>query len=49
MVTVAAPAPPVVDLSVVIPVYDEEDNLPELWAELRSVLKSQHARLFQRE
>jgi glycosyltransferase involved in cell wall biosynthesis len=28
----------VVDLSVVIPVYDEEENLPPLWAELRSVL-----------
>ncbi|HVG79740.1 MAG: glycosyltransferase family 2 protein [Candidatus Rokuibacteriota bacterium] len=27
-----------VDLSVVIPVYDEEENLPPLWAELRSVL-----------
>jgi len=40
VVTVAAPGPPVVDLSVVIPVYDEEDNLPELWAELRSVLES---------
>ena len=40
MVTVAAPGPPVVDLSVVIPVYDEEDNLPELWAELRGVLES---------
>ena len=32
---VAAPGPPVVDLSVVIPVYDEEENLPQLWAELR--------------
>jgi glycosyltransferase involved in cell wall biosynthesis len=29
----------VVDLSVVIPVYDEEENLPPLWAELRSVLE----------
>jgi glycosyltransferase involved in cell wall biosynthesis len=29
----------VVDLSVVIPVYNEEENLPELWAELRSVLE----------
>jgi dolichol-phosphate mannosyltransferase len=29
----------VVDLSVVIPVYDEEPNLPILWAELRSVLE----------
>ncbi len=28
-----------VDLSVVIPVYNEEENLPELWAELRSVLE----------
>ncbi len=26
------------DLSVVIPVYNEEENLPPLWAELRSVL-----------
>jgi glycosyltransferase involved in cell wall biosynthesis len=26
------------DLSVVIPVYDEEDSLPPLWAELRPVL-----------
>jgi len=25
--------------SVVIPVYNEEDNLPELWTELRSVLE----------
>lgn len=40
MVTVAALGPPVVDLSVVIPVYDEEPNLPELWAELRAVLES---------
>jgi glycosyltransferase involved in cell wall biosynthesis len=29
----------VVDLSVVIPVYNEEDNLPHLWPELRSVLE----------
>jgi len=29
----------VIDLSVVIPVYNEEDNLPELWTELRSVLE----------
>jgi dolichol-phosphate mannosyltransferase len=28
----------VTDLSVVIPVYNEEENLPPLWAELRSVL-----------
>jgi glycosyltransferase involved in cell wall biosynthesis len=28
----------VVDLSVVIPVYDEEENLPPLWDELRAVL-----------
>ena len=28
-----------VDLSVVIPVYNEEDNLPHLWPELRSVLE----------
>jgi glycosyltransferase involved in cell wall biosynthesis len=28
----------VLDLSVVIPVYDEEENLPLLWPELRSVL-----------
>ncbi len=27
------------DLSVVIPVYNEEENLPPLWAELRSVLE----------
>ena len=27
------------DLSVVIPVYNEEDNLPPLWAELREVLE----------
>lgn len=27
-----------VDLSVVIPVYNEEENLPPLWAELRGVL-----------
>jgi glycosyltransferase involved in cell wall biosynthesis len=29
----------VVDLSVVIPVYNEEENLPVLWPELRSVLE----------
>jgi glycosyltransferase involved in cell wall biosynthesis len=29
----------VVDLSVVIPVYDEEENLQPLWAELRAVLE----------
>jgi dolichol-phosphate mannosyltransferase len=28
-----------IDLSVVIPVYNEEENLPELWPELRSVLE----------
>ena len=28
-----------VDLSVVIPVYNEEENLPYLWPELRSVLE----------
>jgi dolichol-phosphate mannosyltransferase len=28
-----------VDLSVVIPVYNEEDNLPRLWPELRGVLE----------
>ena len=28
-----------VDLSVVIPVYDEEENLPHLWPELRAVLE----------
>ena len=28
-----------VDLSVVIPVYNEEENLPRLWPELRSVLE----------
>ena len=28
-----------VDLSVVIPVYHEEENLPHLWPELRSVLE----------
>ena len=27
------------DLSVVIPVYNEEENLPPLWEELRSVLE----------
>jgi glycosyltransferase involved in cell wall biosynthesis len=30
----------VVDLSVVIPVYNEEENLPHLWPELRAVLES---------
>jgi glycosyltransferase involved in cell wall biosynthesis len=30
----------VVDLSIVIPVYNEEENLPPLWAELRDVLES---------
>ena len=29
----------VLDLSVVIPVYNEEDNLPVLWSELRQVLE----------
>jgi dolichol-phosphate mannosyltransferase len=29
----------VIDLSIVIPVYDEEENLPPLWAELREVLE----------
>jgi glycosyltransferase involved in cell wall biosynthesis len=29
----------VVDVSVVIPVYNEEDNLPHLWPELRAVLE----------
>jgi glycosyltransferase involved in cell wall biosynthesis len=29
----------VADLSVVIPVYDEEENLPHLWPELRAVLE----------
>ena len=28
-----------VDLSIVIPVYNEEENLPHLWPELRSVLE----------
>src|SRR5690242_18466159 len=28
------------DLSVVIPVYNEEENLPPLWAELRGVLEA---------
>jgi len=31
-------AVPVLDLSVVIPVYNEEDSLPPLWAELRAAL-----------
>ena len=39
MVIGAAPGPRGVYLSVVIPVYDEEENLPPLWAELRSVLE----------
>jgi glycosyltransferase involved in cell wall biosynthesis len=30
----------VADLSVVIPVYNEEENLPHLWPELRGVLES---------
>ena len=30
---------PALDLSVVIPVYNEEENLPPLWAELRGVLE----------
>ena len=30
-----------VDLSVVIPVYNEEENLPLLWPELRTVLESE--------
>ena len=30
---------PAVDLSVVIPVYNEEENLPPLWAELRVMLE----------
>jgi len=35
----AGAAIPVADLSVVIPVYNEEENLPLLWAELRPVLE----------
>ena len=31
-----------VDVSVVIPVYNEEENLPLLWPELRSVLEADH-------
>src|SRR5882762_7458180 len=30
-----------IDLSIVIPVYNEEDSLPLLWPELRSVLESE--------
>src|SRR2546427_23455 len=37
--TVRARASPVPDLSVVIPVYNEEENLPLLWEELRGVLE----------
>src|SRR5262249_35091495 len=40
--SVQAPVPAVtggpLDLSVVIPVYNEEENLPLLWPELRAVL-----------
>src|SRR2546429_5593937 len=32
---------PMTDLSIVIPVYNEEDSLPLLWPELRSVLESE--------
>ena len=31
-----------VDLSIVIPVYNEEETLPHLWPELRSVLQTQN-------
>ena len=34
-----------IDLSVVIPVYNEEENLPELWRELRSVLEEAETQL----
>src|SRR5882724_9884051 len=30
------------DLSIVIPVYNEEENLPPLWAELHEVLEGLH-------
>ena len=33
-------SPPVVDLSVVIPVYNEEESLSPLWAELQPVLEA---------
>ena len=35
----STPAGRPIDLSVVIPVYNEEENLPHLWPELRSVLE----------
>jgi dolichol-phosphate mannosyltransferase len=40
----ASASPPAVDLSVVVPVYNEEDSLPPLWAELQPVLDSLGAR-----
>ncbi len=36
--TTAAPASDTLDLSVVVPVYNEEENLPLLWPEIRDVL-----------
>jgi len=42
---VSAPGPPraptdrAPDLSIVVPVYNEEDNLPLLWPEIREVLE----------
>jgi len=38
-VSEGAAADPAVDVSVVIPVYNEEDNLQPLWAELRGALE----------
>ena len=33
------PGPASLDLSIVVPVYNEEENLPLLWPEIREVLE----------
>ena len=37
-----AGVPAAIDLSIVVPVYNEEENLPVLWPEIRAVLVNLH-------